>query len=91
MSIVTIKNKYQIVIPAKLRKEVGLNVGDFLEAGYEDGKVVLTPKSLLDRELAMSLADIRAGRTYGPFTTADELIASLRKNVKRVRQEKKRG
>lgn len=90
MSLVTIKNKYQIVIPAKVRKEAGLNVGDFLEAGYDKGTITLTPKSLLDRELAESLEDFRHGRTSGPFNTAEELIVHLRKEVKKLRANKKK-
>lgn len=88
MSLVTIKNKYQIVIPAKVRKEAGLNVGDFLEAGYEKGTITLTPKSLLDRELAESLEDFHQGRTSGPFNTAEELISHLKKEVKKIRANK---
>jgi AbrB family looped-hinge helix DNA binding protein len=42
MSIVTVKKKYQIVIPARLRHEVGIDVGDILEAKVERGKIVFT-------------------------------------------------
>jgi len=38
MSIVTVKNKYQVVIPQGLREQIGLNVGDLLEARIERGK-----------------------------------------------------
>lgn len=85
MSLVTIKNKYQIVIPAKVRREVSLRVGDFLEATVERGKITLAPKTLLDREIAESLADFRAGRTSGPFNMAEELVAHLKKGVRKVR------
>lgn len=88
MSLVTIKNKYQIVIPAKVRKEAGLNVGDFLEASVTDGKITLAPQTVLDRELAESLEDFRQGRTSGPFNTAEELISHLKKEVKKLRASK---
>lgn len=88
MSLVTIKNKYQIVIPAKVRREAGLNVGDFLEAGYEKGTITLTPKSLLDREVAEALADFRAGRTSGSFETHEALIKHLKGVARKYRTKK---
>ncbi|MEX2300530.1 MAG: AbrB/MazE/SpoVT family DNA-binding domain-containing protein [Bryobacterales bacterium] len=84
MPIVAVKNKYQVVIPAKLRKQVGIEVGDLLEAKVERGKVTFTPKSLVDRGIAESLEDFRKGRSHGPFETADEMAASLDANAKKV-------
>ena len=52
MSIVTVKNKYQVVIPQRVREEIGLDVGDVLEARAEDGKIVFEPKSVVDRGIA---------------------------------------
>jgi hypothetical protein len=62
-------------------------VGDLLEARLEKGgKITLTPQSLLDRDIAESLEDVRQGRVYGPFDTAEQMIASLRRNSKRSRK-----
>jgi AbrB family looped-hinge helix DNA binding protein len=47
MSIINVKSKYQIVIPAKVRKAAGIEVGDFLEAGFEKGKITLTPQAVI--------------------------------------------
>jgi AbrB family looped-hinge helix DNA binding protein len=77
MEIVTVKNKFQIVIPRHVRKLVHIEVGDFLEAGVEGGKITLTPKSLVDRHLAEGLEDMTKGRTHGPYDTAEAAIASL--------------
>ncbi len=85
MSIVNVKSKYQIVIPAKVRKAAGIEVGDFLEAGYEKGTITLTPKSLLDREVAEALADFREGKTSGPFETHKALVKHLKKVVRNYR------
>ena len=35
MDIVTVKNKFQIVIPQHIREQVHIEVGDFLEAGSD--------------------------------------------------------
>ena len=83
MSFVTVKNKYQIVIPAKVRKQVRIKIGDLLEAKAERGKVTFIPKSAVDREIAEGLEDIKKGRTYGPFATAEEMIRSLHGMVKK--------
>lgn len=49
MPIVTVKNKYQVVIPQAVRKQLGINRGDVLEAKAERGKLIYTRKSVIDR------------------------------------------
>lgn len=88
MTIITIKNKYQIVIPAKVRKEAGLHVGDFLEAGFEKGKITLTPKLLIDRAIVRGLEDVKTGKIYGPFDTASGMVASLKVGIQRIHKSK---
>ena len=78
MAIVTVKNKYQIVIPKSVRDNIGIHVGDLLEARVERGKVTFSPKSVVDRVIAEGLEDIRKGRVRGPFDTVDEMLASLK-------------
>ncbi len=85
MSIVRIKTKYQVTIPNDLRKRMGVRIGDFLEAKVEKGKITFTPKTVVDRGIAESLEEFRKGRYHGPFDTAEKMLASLHKNVKRLR------
>ncbi len=82
MSIVKVKTKGQVTIPTTLRRQAGLNVGDFLEAKIEGGNIVLKPQNLIDRHIAESIQQFRDGQSFGPFDTAEEMIASLKKNVK---------
>ncbi len=89
MSLVSVKNKFQIVIPAKVRKQAGIKVGDLLEAKVERGKLTFVPKAIIDRGIAESLEDYKKGRVYGPFDTAEEMIASLHRNAKKLRRRKK--
>lgn len=49
MSIVTVKNKYQVVIPQAIREKLGISQGDVLEAKVENGRITYTPKSVIDR------------------------------------------
>ncbi len=86
MELVKVKKKHQVTIPASVRRSVGIKVGDLLEAKAEKGKITLTPKSMIDKRLAEALADVKAGRTYGPFETAEELIESLHRNARRIKR-----
>lgn len=83
MAIVTVKNKYQIVIPQALREQIGVNVGDLLEAKAVRGQITFTPKTIVDRGIVQSLVDYKAGRFYGPFDTANDMIISLKSHIKK--------
>ena len=61
MELVTVNTRFQIVIPPEIRNRANVVVGDLLEAKIEDGKITLTPQSLLDKHLAEATADIAAG------------------------------
>jgi hypothetical protein len=54
-----------------------VNIGDVLEAKVEKGKITLTPKATGDRELLLSLADVKAGRLKGPFNSAEDMLKAL--------------
>ena len=85
MPLVKIKEKYQVTLPASIRRKAGLAVGDLLEASVEGKKITLTPKSVVDRELALALEDVKKGRVHGPYLSARELIRSLHREAKRSR------
>lgn len=91
MSTVRVKPNGQVTLPAELRKQVGLRAGDLLEARVEKGKITLTPKSVVDLGLAESLKDYKEGRFYGPFDSADEMIGSLERPVKKTARKLRSG
>jgi bifunctional DNA-binding transcriptional regulator/antitoxin component of YhaV-PrlF toxin-antitoxin module len=86
--LVRIKTKYQVTLPNDLRKRVGVQIGDILEAKVERGKITLTPKIVIDRGIAESLEEFKKGRSYGPFDTAEEMLNSLHRNVKKLHAHK---
>src|ERR1700678_820493 len=88
MALVSVKNKFQVVIPRDVREAIGIEVGDLLEAKVEAGKITFTPKSEVDRGVAESLADFAAGRSFGPFKRDKELIDSLHRESAKVSQTK---
>jgi len=87
-ALVCVNSKHQVVIPQNVREKLGLNVGDLLEAKAEHGKITLTPKLLVDRGIAESLADFREGRTYGPFETHEGLVRSLHEQTAELRSKR---
>lgn len=88
MSIVKVKTKGQVTLPSTIREQVGLSTGDLLEAKVERGKITLTPKSLIDRRIEEGLADIKAGRVYGPFESAEDMMASIQSNLQKRAKKK---
>ncbi len=91
MPLVAVKNKYQVVIPRKVRERIRLRVGDLLEARVERGKITFTPKAVVDRGIAESLADFNTGRAYGPFRSHRELVTSLHEETAKLRSKKKKS
>jgi AbrB family looped-hinge helix DNA binding protein len=77
MELVTVKTKFQVVIPQSIRRRVRLDIGDLLEASFENGKITFTPKTAIDRHLAEGIEDITQGRTHGPYESASEAISAL--------------
>ena len=49
MALVTVKDKFQVTIPAKLRERIGVRVGDLLEMTVHEGGFLLRPKAVVDR------------------------------------------
>jgi looped-hinge helix DNA binding domain, AbrB family len=52
-----IQHKGQVTIPTRVREEAGLAKGDLVEFSYERGKIVITPKVVIDRSKFPSADD----------------------------------
>ena len=89
MPLVTVKTKFQVTLPTAVRRQASVAVGDILEARVEGKTITLTPKGVIDRALA--LADVRKGRTAGPFNTAEEMLERLHKQIRQYQRRKKRA
>jgi bifunctional DNA-binding transcriptional regulator/antitoxin component of YhaV-PrlF toxin-antitoxin module len=88
MAPVSVKSKYQVVVPQNVHTKIGLSIGDLLEAKAAHGKITFTPKSAVDRGIRESLADFREGRTYGPFETHEGLVKSLHNQTAELRSKR---
>ena len=52
MPFVTVKPKFQVTIPAKLRGDIGLHEGDIMEATIVGEGILLRPMDVVDRNAA---------------------------------------
>ena len=95
---VTVKNKTKtpLVVPPSVRRRAGHKNGQDLEFRVSGGVITILPKlpaaddeytpeqrRIIDARLAEGLADIKAGRTFGPFDNADEMIAHMKAQLKK--------
>jgi bifunctional DNA-binding transcriptional regulator/antitoxin component of YhaV-PrlF toxin-antitoxin module len=93
---VIVKNKTPLVVPPAVRRQAGLKSGQEIEFRVSGGVISIHPKlsvaddeytpeqrRIIDAQLAEGLADIKAGRTFGPFANADEMIAHMKARVAR--------
>ena len=88
-------NSTPLVVPKAVRRRAGFKSGQELEFRASGGVITIVPKPppaddeytpeqrrIIDARLAEGLADIKAGRTHGPFNTADEMIAHMKTQLK---------
>jgi bifunctional DNA-binding transcriptional regulator/antitoxin component of YhaV-PrlF toxin-antitoxin module len=93
---VTVKNRTPLVVPPAVRRQAGLKSGQEIEFKVSGGVISIRPKlpnaddeytpeqrRAIDAQLAEGLADIKAGRTFGPFNSADEMISHMKAQLKR--------
>ena len=52
MPLVTVKRKFQVTIPAKLRRGLELREGDLMEATIVGDGILFRPKEVVDRNAA---------------------------------------
>ena len=95
---VTVKNKTTtpLAVPPSVRRRAGHKNGQDLEFRVSGRVITILPKlpaaddeytpeqrRIIDGRLAEGLADIKAGRTFGPFETADDMIAHMKAGLKK--------
>src|SRR5262249_21311064 len=52
-----IQHKGQVTIPTRVREQAGLGKGDLVEFSYQHGKIIITPKVIIDRSKFPSADD----------------------------------
>jgi AbrB family looped-hinge helix DNA binding protein len=92
MSLVKLKGKGQMTLPVEIREQLSLDEGDLLEASIEKGKVVLTPKTVLDRATAFknlkTIASKAEKRWRAEGKTDEDMERLIKETVEEVRAER---
>ena len=96
MPLVTVKPKFQVTIPAKLRRGLDLHEGDVMEATIAGDGILLRPKDVVDRNaaagrIASILARVEplpedAGRSENEIM--DDIIADIAKARRELRDRR---
>jgi bifunctional DNA-binding transcriptional regulator/antitoxin component of YhaV-PrlF toxin-antitoxin module len=102
---VTVKNKTKnpLVVPQAVRRQAGHRNGQDLEFRVSGGVITILPKLLaaddeytpaerraIDRGIAQSEKQYAADKSYGPFDTAAEAIASINAHLRQRRATAKK-
>ena len=62
---------------------------DYSQFPNADDEYTPDQRRYIDKRLAKSLAETKAGLTYGPFNTADDMIAHMKAELKKRARAKK--
>ena len=81
-TLVKVQHKGQVTIPTRLRSQAGISKGDVVEASFHQGKIILTPKIVMDRSKFPTAAD-----EYTPEQrrVIDARLAESTENIKKGR------
>jgi AbrB family looped-hinge helix DNA binding protein len=72
MPLVTIKPKFQVTLPVKLREQIALREGDVLDAVLVQEGILLRPQVVMDKRVAAS--QLKALFAQAPADLRDESI-----------------
>jgi bifunctional DNA-binding transcriptional regulator/antitoxin component of YhaV-PrlF toxin-antitoxin module len=101
---IVVKERTDLVVPTSVQRRAGIRTGDRLEFKVSGGVISILPKRAsahdeytpeqrhkIDARLAKADEDIKHGRVYGPFNTADEMAASVEANIKKIRAAQRKA
>ena len=93
MPLVTVKPKFQVTIPAKLRKGIDLREGDLMEATIVGDGILLRLKDVVDRNAAADrIASILARLEPSPEDTGrsrNEIMEDIIADIAEARRERR--
>ena len=80
--VTKVSTKGQVVLPSAIRRKLGLQPGDSLEAKIESGRVVLTPQKKRARKKAKIVIDPVTG--FPALTLGPDAPVLTHKEVKEI-------
>jgi len=97
-------NKAPLVVPAAVRRRAGFRSGEEIEFRASGGLITIVPKSrdaeeeyspqqrrIVNAQLSKADADLKAGRVYGPFDSAEQMAASIEAHIAKRRRPTKKS
>ena len=94
---VVVTSKSELIVPRSVRRRAGIKTGDRVEFKVSGGVINIIPKlpsaddeyapaqrRVIDARLKLALEEVKKGRTAGPFDTAAEMVASLKRDLRKV-------
>jgi len=97
-------NKAPLVVPAAIRRRARFKTGQELEFKASGGVITILPKfpsaddeytpaqrRTIDARLKKALDEVKRGHTAGPFNTVDDMIASLKRDIKKSGRKKSKA
>ncbi len=95
MPFVTVRPKFQVTIPAGLRKDIGLREGDIMEATLVGNGILFRPKEVVDRDVvAQRIAARFAATQPSPADlgrSEDEIMRDSIAEIAGSRRDRRRG
>lgn len=93
MPLVKVKGKFQVTIPADIRQRLALKVGDVLEAEVEENKIVLKPKTVVDRSKALERLFQLLEKNWerNKDIPEEEVVQDVLEAIREVRQERRKA
>ena len=93
MALVTVKPKFQVTIPARLRRRIDLREGDLMEASIVEGGIFFRPKDVVDRNAAADrIASILTRTSPSPEDadrSEDEIMEDAIANIAETRRKRR--
>ena len=80
MPLVTVKPKFQVTIPARLRRDINLHEGDVMEATIVGDGILLRPMDVVDRNAA-------ADRIAATFAAAEPSSEDVGRSEAEIMEE----
>ena len=89
--LVAIEPEFRITLPAELCQQIGLRVGDLMEASVVEGGILFSPKEVVDRNAAADrLDEIFARSKPSPEDAGrseEEIMEDVIKDIAKMRKE----
>ena len=95
MPLITVKPKFRVTIPAKLRKGLDLREGDLMEASVVAGGILLRPMEVVARNVGARRVAAALARLDPPPEDAgrseDDIMEDIIADIAVAREERRRN